>query len=147
MKRKLKVGAFIVRPSEAGRHELLLFTHPDFPEAPIQIPGGSVEDGEEIELALHREIAEETGLEGLVIVRKLGVSEMPVDGHGRLARHCYLLAAPKSVADEWIHIVHGSGEDKNLRFAFSWHRIEPGFTLSGDLGYFLTPEHVPELYV
>jgi len=147
MKRKLKVGAFIIRPSIEGRHHLLLFTHPDFPEAPIQIPGGAVEEGEEIVAALYREIAEESGLDGLIIVRKLGVSEVPVVGHGILVRHCYLLAAPEGVADEWIHVMQGSGEDKDLRFAFAWHHVEPGFTLSGDLGYFLRPEHVPELYV
>jgi ADP-ribose pyrophosphatase YjhB (NUDIX family) len=146
MKRKLKVGAFIIRPSSEGRHDLLLFTHPDFPDAAIQMPGGSVENGEEIEAALHREIAEETGLDGLIIVRKLGVSEVPVRDHGILIRHCYLLAAPQGVADEWIHVVQGSGEDKELRFAFAWHRIQPGFTLTGDLGYFLNPEFLPELY-
>lgn len=148
MKRKLKVGAFIIRPAEEGRHHLLLFTHPDFPEAPIQIPGGSVENGEEIEAALYREIAEETGLEELPVVRKLGVSEVPsiVNGDGLLVRHCYLLAAPRDVEGEWIHVVRGSGEDRDLRFAFAWHRIEPDFTLAGDLGYFLSPEYLPELY-
>lgn len=148
MRRVLKVGAFIVRPARDGGHHLLLFTHPDFPEAPIQIPGGTVEAGEAVEAALDREILEETGLTGLSVLRKLGVSEVPSIANESevLVRHCYLLEAPPDVTESWIHVVAGNGLDEGLRFAFGWHRIEPGFTLTGDLGYFLSPEHLPEIY-
>ena len=77
MKTTLKVGAFILRPQPEGAERLLRFTHPDFPEAPIQIPGGTVEKGEAVESALHREIEEETGLANLRVRRKLGVSRSP----------------------------------------------------------------------
>lgn len=148
MKRKTKVGAFILRPQPQGSNHLLLFTHPDHPEAPIQIPGGSVEEGEDIEAALYREIKEETGMIGLKIKRKIGVSEMPsiLNKNEILERHCYLLEAPPQVKDEWIHTVEGDGLDSGIRFQFSWYKINTNFTLTGDLGYFMSPEHIPELY-
>lgn len=148
MKHRLKVGAFIVRPDQDGLNKLLLFTHPDCPEAPIQIPGGSVEIGEEIEDALHREIREETGLLNLKIKRKLGVSKIPsmLDVDEILERHCFLLEATEEVEDEWIKTVEGTGIDEGLRFAFVWHTVTTDFTLPGDLGAFLTPDHIPELF-
>lgn len=148
MKRKTKVGAFILKSQAEGPEKLLLFTHPDFPDAPIQIPGGTVEAKEDVETALRREIEEETGLRELRIRRKIGISEVPstLDKDEVLVRHCYVLEAPDQVASEWIHTVEGDGLDKGVRFRFSWHEIDKDFALSGDLGFFLNPEHLPELY-
>ncbi|MBK1876209.1 NUDIX domain-containing protein [Pelagicoccus mobilis] len=148
MKRKFKVGAFILQPQRERPDMLLLFTHPDHPQAPIQIPGGSVEEGEDFEIALHREVLEETGLANLKIKRKLGISEVPsvVNSNEILVRHCYVLESPKKVRSEWIHTVQGEGLDQGIRFQFSWQEISTDFTLTGDLGHFLSPEHIPELY-
>ena len=60
MLQRNKVYAYITR----GDH-LLVFRHVDFPEAGIQIPGGTLEDGEEPDEAVLREAFEETGLEEL----------------------------------------------------------------------------------
>lgn len=149
MKRVLKVGAFVLRTGRNGACDLLLFNHPDHPDAPIQIPGGTVEEDESVEQALFREIAEETGLTNLTVERKLGVSEVPFVQNKPeiLVRHCFLLRAPDDAPDSWIHTVKGAGLDEGLRFQFRWYRIEPEFTLSGDLGYFLSPEYIPELWV
>ncbi|CAG0926375.1 hypothetical protein TFLX_00039 [Thermoflexales bacterium] len=62
-----KVIAFITRPSQNSL-ELLLFEHP---QAGIQIPTGTVEDGETPEAAAVREAAEETGLTSLTLRRAL----------------------------------------------------------------------------
>jgi ADP-ribose pyrophosphatase YjhB (NUDIX family) len=148
MVKVLKVGAFIVRPNGKGHWDLLLFEHCDFPDAPIQIPGGGVEPDEPVEEVLMREIEEESGLVGLQIDRKLGVSEVPSIVHPQkmLVRHCFLLKVPRSVPDTWIHCVQGAGEDKDMRFEYKWHSISPDFKLTGDLGFFLSPAHIPELY-
>lgn len=41
---------------------LLVFRQPQYPEAGIQVPGGTIEDGESADEAALREAREETGL-------------------------------------------------------------------------------------
>ena len=60
-----KVTAFITRERN-GVTELLLFKHPT---AGIQIPAGTVEDAEDPEVAVKREVYEETGL-GIVKIER-----------------------------------------------------------------------------
>ncbi|MBB3398844.1 8-oxo-dGTP pyrophosphatase MutT (NUDIX family) [Rhizobium sp. BK538] len=44
------------------RDRLLGFDEPDFPEVALQVPGGTVETGEDIAAAALREFSEETGI-------------------------------------------------------------------------------------
>ena len=74
---KRKVYAYITHGSR-----LLVFRHVDFPEAGIQVPGGTVEPGEEWEAAALRE-AEETGLRDLRLVRQLGERTFDLAVYGR----------------------------------------------------------------
>lgn len=66
-----KVTAFIVREN-SGIKELLVFKHPT---AGTQIPAGTVERGETIEVAVKREAYEETGLQLVEIQEHLGCVE------------------------------------------------------------------------
>lgn len=70
MKSVRKVVAYIIRNSK-----LLVFEHRDYPEAGIQVPAGTAGDSEDLETAVLRETAEETGLDGLGVVRYLGSQE------------------------------------------------------------------------
>ena len=66
----------------AHNGRLLVFRHRDFPEAGIQVPAGTMEAGEAPEAAVLREAAEETGLSGLLIVRKLGEQVIKMNDYG-----------------------------------------------------------------
>jgi uridine kinase len=74
VKRPVKRKAFAYmthRHPELGER-LLVFSHPNAPEAGIQVPAGTIRPGESPEEAVLREAYEETGLENLEIVGFLG---------------------------------------------------------------------------
>ena len=75
-----KVTALIVRERN-GVKELLVFKHPT---AGIQIPAGTVEEGEDIETAVKRETYEETGLRFVEIENYLGCFENELENNERI---------------------------------------------------------------
>jgi len=75
-----KVTAFIVRERN-GVKELLVFKHPT---AGVQIPAGTVEEGEDIEAAVIRETYEETGLRFVEIENYLGCFENELEKTERI---------------------------------------------------------------
>ena len=75
-----KVTAFIIR-ERSGAKELLVFKHPT---AGVQIPAGTVEDGEDIETAVKREVYEETGLRSVEIENYLGCFENELEDNERI---------------------------------------------------------------
>lgn len=80
-----KVTAFITRDTDR-RRELLVFTHPD---AGVQLPGGIMEAGETPEIAMLREVREETGLTAVKIVAQLETIEQVLDGNDRILNEQY----------------------------------------------------------
>ncbi len=128
MQTRLKVYAYI---TWQGR--LLVFRHTQFPEAGLQVPGGSVEMGEFLEAAAHREAEEETGLHGLRTVEYLGEQEVQ-GGQWRndelQIRHFYLLEPgpltfPGGITPErWIHYetTPSDGSPGPIEFEFFWVR-------------------------
>jgi ADP-ribose pyrophosphatase YjhB (NUDIX family) len=114
-----KVIAYVTRGGDHGA-ELLVFEHVGLPEAGVQVPAGTVEPDEAIETALHRELAEESGLTGLTVIAALG--SFP-DRVWNVRRHVYHLAAPPDAPDSWEHTVHGDGEDAGFRFRYSWRLV------------------------
>jgi len=85
---------------------LLVFRQPDFPEAGVQVPGGSVEVGEALEAAALREAREETGLGQLVVQSYLGSAEyrLKVDVGPPHLRHFFHLACGAPTLARWEHI-------------------------------------------
>ena len=90
-----KVTAFIVREKD-GLKELLVFKHPT---AGVQIPAGTVEEGEDIETAVKREAYEETGLQLVEIENYLGCFENELEDNQRIiAETTQVYIEPNSAA-------------------------------------------------
>ncbi|MCP4542722.1 MAG: NUDIX domain-containing protein [Chloroflexi bacterium] len=101
-----KVTAFITRRSPNG-HDLLLFEHPN---AGIQIPAGTVEDGETPEQAIIREVNEETGLapSSISIRQYLGCAEHRLsEEHRIIAKSTTVYARPDVTSFDWSHLRTG----------------------------------------
>ncbi|MAT96933.1 MAG: hypothetical protein CL608_07305 [Anaerolineaceae bacterium] len=91
-----KVTAFITRIGPEGQPQLLLFQHP---QAGVQIPAGTVDEGEDWQTAVLREAREETGLTQLTIQRYLGRIENELAPDERiLNRDSQILSQPDEQA-------------------------------------------------
>ena len=87
-----KVTAFITRTGRQGQPQLLLFQHP---QAGVQLPAGTVEEGEDWQTAARREAAEETGLTQLMIQGYLGQIENELEPYEMiLNRDSHILSQP-----------------------------------------------------
>jgi 8-oxo-dGTP diphosphatase len=133
---KRKVYAYI---THGGR--LLVFSHIDFPEAGIQVPGGTVEDDEEPEDAVMREAAEETGLTGLrrdVLLAEVEVWIPLLQEWQR--RTFYHLTCMGNPPERWYHseVFPSDGSPGPIRFEFFWAPLSGGVpALIGGLGALL----------
>jgi ADP-ribose pyrophosphatase YjhB (NUDIX family) len=130
-----RVVAYITRDTHHGR-ELLVFEDPQHLHMGLQVPAGRLDAGEELEAALLREIAEESGLENVRVV-----GELPGFEHhykNRYENHGFHVVVDGQSPDEWEHVVLGEGDDAGLTFSFRWVPIE------GDLHLFERPH--PVLY-
>jgi 8-oxo-dGTP diphosphatase len=98
-RRRRKVYAYITHG-----HRLLIFSHVDAPEAGTQVPGGTLEEGEDPALGVLREAEEETGLRGLRLVSLLGEREHPIPELGEVHhRYYYHLICGGTPPETWEH--------------------------------------------
>ena len=124
-KLKQKVFAYITHG-----HRLLVFSHPNSPDAGIQVPAGTMEEGESPEAAVMREAIEETGLSDLVLVGSLGehVRDMADCGLSEVHhRRFYHLRCKGNPPSTWQHheMSPSIGEPPIL-FEFFWAALPHG---------------------
>ncbi|MBW8485726.1 NUDIX hydrolase [Actinomadura parmotrematis] len=113
---RARVAAYVVRNGAAPG--LLVFEHVGMPQAGLQVPAGGVRPGEAPADAVRREVEEETGLRGAVLVRELAVDERPHPVTGRPRRTAFFhLQAPSGTPDAWEHTAGGDGADAGMIFA------------------------------
>ena len=108
---------------------LLVFSHPDFPEAGIQVVAGTVEEGEPPEEAVQREAFEETGLEGLRLSAFLGEREFTVPGWEEVhRRRFYHLTYEGEPPARWFHLETdpSDGSPAPITFEFFWAELPDG---------------------
>ena len=128
MQTKRKVFAYITQGND-----LLVFEHEDAPEAGIQVPAGTLEDGETPEQGVLREAKEETGLEKLSIVRFLGEQIRDMSDYGKQEihhRYFYQLRSDEKTEKSWQHgekYPSDEGEyDGSFRQIFNFYRVDIG---------------------
>jgi len=108
--------------------QLLVFRHVDFPDAGIQVPGGTVNPGEPLRAAVLREAFEETGLAGLEIVSALGDAWCNMTEMGKLGevhhRHYFHLRCVDPLPASWRHEERfPSDGSPPILFEFFWTPI------------------------
>ena len=118
--------AYVTDP--AGR--LLVFEHLDV-DAGTQVPGGGIHVGETAEDAVLRELAEESGLDSAVVVRKLGEAwnrsepgNVP-EGLEEQIQHAFHLRLGESGSREpWEWEERSGGDVVGHRLALRWMTLD-----------------------
>lgn len=127
MEVKRKVLAYITKGNQRSR-KILVFEQKEYPEAGLQVPGGTIGDDEFLIDALYREIEEETGLtrDQLVLNGKVNKTHFyPKNKDMMYERTIFHLAYTGSNhAQDWEHKVSGTGKDHGRIFALHWVPID-----------------------
>lgn len=135
---KHKVFAYITHGTR-----LLVFSHPQAPEAGIQVPAGTLRPGEAPAAGALREAFEETGLPNLALVGFLGTQVRDMADIGRAEihhRHFYHLRDDGDPPATWRHYETdpSDGSPAPIEFAFFWAPLPHGVpALIADHGYML----------
>jgi 8-oxo-dGTP pyrophosphatase MutT (NUDIX family) len=85
---------------------VLVFREPAYPHIALQVPGGTVEPGEDNEVAARRELLEETGLADIASLTLLGTREYEFQSKGRACRHTrhhFRITLTGTPRERWSH--------------------------------------------
>jgi 8-oxo-dGTP pyrophosphatase MutT (NUDIX family) len=131
---KKKVLAYITRHTDAGP-ELLIFAHRDFPKAGLQVPGGTLDDGEDPLAGVLREVKEEAGLENFASIKLLGETEyVAADKQEIHHRSFFQLTYDTACETTFTHTVTAGEADEGLVFLYRWVRFGELPEVAGEMG-------------
>ena len=120
---------------------LLVFRHLDFPieETGLQVPAGSVQDGETPEAAALRETSEETGMDAFELVRLLGRNTYDMRPYRDEVqeRWFFHLRPTTQLPAKWFSLEMHDGTGEPTRLECFWIPISHGHVLAGGQGAFL----------
>ena len=107
-----------------ARLELLAFRHRDQTLAGLQVPAGTVDEGEDIVQSAKREVFEESGLVLDDSLSFRGAFEYirPDNGTSHL-RHVFHHHYTGDTQEQWTHVVSGVGDDAQLVFEYAWYPV------------------------
>ena len=133
---KEKVLCYVVRGDR-----LLVFRHRDhsYEEVGIQVPAGTIDGGETPEEAALREAREETGLDGFIVVRKLGVTEYDITPYRYeiQRRHVFQLELLGPAPERWVSQETHDGEQAPTIFECFWISLRAAHVLQSGQGALL----------
>lgn len=123
--------AYVVRD---GR--LLVLTHRDVPltVTGVQVPAGTVRDGEDPRDAVLREVAEETRYDTFEVRRPLGTETYRIDADTTHLRHFYELAPTAPLPETWESAEEHDGERPPTAFTCWWLPLADAHVLAAGLG-------------
>jgi ADP-ribose pyrophosphatase YjhB (NUDIX family) len=127
-----RVVAYVTRQGPTGL-DLLTIEQGDI-KGGVQVPAGRLDPGESPEDGLAREVAEETGITGVSVVRRLADADEfeRLYGPGAHRSHAFHAELGSEGPDEWEHRVGGSGADAGLVYLCRWVRLDECPPLWGD---------------
>ncbi len=131
-----KVICYITRGDK-----LLVFRHVDYSyeQVGIQVPAGTVRDGEDSQQAALREAIEETGLKEFSSIRFLGALDYDMTPH-RFEIHersFFHLTFDDDTPERWASREDHDGLDPPTRFECFWIDLSYGHILQSGQGAFL----------
>ncbi|PAF20828.1 hypothetical protein CHH49_14955 [Terribacillus saccharophilus] len=116
-----KVLAYIISIRN-NTYQMLVHEHKDMPEAGLQVPGSTVDPGEDLVVALQREVFEESGLHDLSASELVASAPFLHPEKQELQlRHFYLIQTKQQLPGTWDHHVFGKGVDNGLVFRYTWY--------------------------
>ena len=128
-----KVLCYIVRDGQ-----LLVFRHIDYDleQVGIQVPAGSIRQGESPEDAALREAREETGLSQFSVVRKLGQTTYDISPyrHEIQHRHMFQLQVHEPTRQRWPSQELHDGQQPPTRLECFWIPLRNAHVLQAGQG-------------
>jgi 8-oxo-dGTP diphosphatase len=130
-----KVVAYVV-----AADKLLVLVHPHHPEAGLQVPAGTIETGESADMAVLRELGEETGLIDFGKPECLGDASFDMTAFGRCEihhRHFFRVPFNGNTPARWQHTETSDGNAQPELFELFWVSLSSHPDLIAEQGAFL----------